>query len=578
MAAPDAAAFLRVLDDTPRDLPTRSLHPTWRTPVNTLQAVARILKLEGVEWVSCFPSNNLIEAVAAEGIRPLLFRQERGALMAADGFSRLSDRRKFGVVITQGGPGAENSMGGIAQAFADNVPMLVFQGGPSTREHAVRPNFSPARTYQSVTRHAEVIWKPDMVADVLRRAFHILRNGRPGPVVVEIPSDVDGQEVPEAALAYQSPVRSPQAPSSGAVKDAVQALLGARKPVIWSGMGTLFSQATEELRELAELTQIPVYCTMPGKSGFDERHPLALGSGSGTTTLPAFRWLQESDVLFAVGSSLTRTPYGQPIPDGKTIIHNTESIEDINKDYSVAVGLPGDARLALRMILDEVKGQIGEQPRQNDVAAQIADLRQQWLAEWTPFLTADDTPIQTYRVVGELERTLDKERTIITHDAGAPRDMLMPFYRASVPHSYIGWGKTTHLGFGIPLMIGAKLARPDAFCLNFMGDGAFGMSGLDIETSVRIGAPITTIVLNNGDMATYPGGYPEARARYNLTHMTGDYAQIAEGLGAVGIVVTQPGEIAPALQRAQRLNADGRTVLLDIHCNVEGRRSRFTPR
>ena len=533
---------------------------------------------KGSSGSSCFPSNNLIEAVAAEGIRPLLFRQERGALMAADGFSRLNDRQKFGVVITQGGPGAENSMGGIAQAFADNVPILVFQGGPATREHDVRPNFSPARTYQSVARHAEVIWKPDMVSAVMRRAFHVLRNGRPGPVVVEIPSDVDGQEVPEATLAYQPPVRSPQAPSSGAVKDAVQALLGARKPVIWSGMGTLFSQATAELRELAELTQIPVYCTMPGKSGFDERHPLALGSGSGATTLPAFRWLQESDVLFAVGSSLTRTPYGQPIPDGKTIIHNTESIEDINKDYPVAVGLPGDARLTLRMIVDEVKGQIGERPRQNDVAAEIADLRQQWMAEWTPLLNSDETPIQTYRIVGELERTLDKERTILTHDAGAPRDMLMPFYRATVPHSYIGWGKTTHLGFGIPLMIGAKLARPDAFCVNFMGDGAFGMSGLDVETSVRIGAPITTIVLNNGDMATYPGGYPEARARFNLTHMTGDYAKIAEGLGAVGIVVTQPAEIAPALQRAQQLNAEGRTVLLDIHCNVEGRRSRFTPR
>jgi acetolactate synthase-1/2/3 large subunit len=569
-----------LLDDIPRRPNNRAAHThhNWRTSVNTLQAVARILKLEGVEWVSCFPSNNLIEAVAAEGIRPLLFRQERGALMAADGFSRLNDRQKFGVVITQGGPGAENSMGGIAQAFADNVPMLVFQGGPATREHAVRPNFSPARTYQSVARHTEVLWKPDMVSAVLRRAFHVLRNGRPGPVVIEIPSDVDGQEVPEAALAYQPPVRSPQTPSSGAVKDAVQALLGARKPVIWSGMGTLFSQATAELRELAELTQIPVYCTMPGKSGFDERHPLALGSGSGTTTLPAFRWLQESDVLFAVGSSLTRTSYGQPIPDGKTIIHNTESIEDLNKDYPVAVGLPGDARLTLRMIVDEVKGQIGERPRQNDVAAQIADLRQQWMAEWTPLLSADETPIQTYRIVGEIERTLDKERTILTHDAGAPRDMLMPFYRATVPHSYIGWGKTTHLGFGIPLMIGAKLARPDAFCVNFMGDGAFGMSGLDVETSVRIGAPITTILLNNGDMATYPGGYPEARARFNLTHMTGDYAKIAEGLGAVGIVVTQPAEIAPALQRAQRLNAEGRTVLLDIHCNVEGRRSRFTPR
>lgn len=546
--------------------------------MNTLQAVARILKREGVEWVSCFPSNNLLEAVAAEGIRTLLFRQERGAIMAADGFSRLSDRQKFGVVITQGGPGAENSMGGIAQAFSDNVPILVFQGGPSTQESAVRPNFSPVRTYQTVTKHAEVLWKPDMVSAVMRRAFHALRNGRPGPVLIEIPSDVDRQEVAEAALRYEPPRRSPQAPSPGAVQDAVRALLGARKPVIWSGMGTLFSQATAELRELAELTQIPVYCTMPGKSGFDERHPLALGSGSGATTLPAYRWLQESDVLCAIGSSLTRTSYGQPIPDGKTIIHNTESIEDINKDYPVAIGLPGDARTTLRLMIDEARAQIGERPRPNDVAAEIAELRRQWLAEWTPLLTSDELPINAYRVVGELERTLDKERTILTHDAGAPRDILMPFYRASVPHSYIGWGKTTHLGFGIPLMIGAKLARPDAFCVNFMGDGAFGMSGLDIETSVRIGAPITTIVLDNGDMATYPGGYPEARARFNLTRMTGDYAKIAEGLGAVGVVVTQPSEIAGALKRAEQLNADGRTVLLDIHCNVEGRRSRFSDR
>ena len=209
--------------------------------MNTLQAVARILKMEGVEWVSCFPSNNLLEAVAAEGIRPHMFRHERGAVMADDGFSRMNDRQKFGVVITQGGPGAENSMGGIAQAYADNVPILIFQGGVSTHEYAVRPNFSPVRTYQSVTRHAEVIWKPDMVAAVMRRAFHSLRNGRPGPVLIEIPSDVDRQTVSEGAQPYLSPGRSPQAPTRGAVQDAADALLGARKPVIWSGMGTLIA-------------------------------------------------------------------------------------------------------------------------------------------------------------------------------------------------------------------------------------------------------------------------------------------------------------------------------------------------
>lgn len=393
--------------------------------MDTLQAVARILKTEGVEWVSCFPSNNLLEAVAVEGIRPHLFRHERGAVMAADGFSRLNDRRKFGVVITQGGPGAENSMGGIAQAYADNVPILVFQGGVNTQEYAVRPNFSPVRTYQSVTRHAEVIWKPDMVSAAMRRAFHALRNGRPGPVLIEIPSDVDRQAVPESAQAYQSPKRSPQAPTRGAVQDAVRTLLAAKKPVIWSGMGVLLAQATDELRQLAELTQIPVYCTMPGKSGFDERHPLALGSGSGCTTLPAYRWLQESDVLFAVGSSMTRTSYGQPIPGGKTIIHNTESIDDINKDFDAAIGLPGDAKLTLAMMLDEVKAQIGERPRANNVAAELAEIRKSWLAEWTPLLESDEALINAYRVVGELERMADKEGVIVTHDAGAPRDILM---------------------------------------------------------------------------------------------------------------------------------------------------------
>jgi len=545
--------------------------------MNVMQAVARILKIEGIEWVSCFPSNNLIEAVAEEGIRTVMFRQERGALMAADGYSRMNDRKKFGVTITQGGPGSENSMGGIAQAFSDNIPILYLPGGPALAAYAVRPNFSASRSYESVSKSSEIIGQPAQTASVMRRAFHNLRNGRPGPVIVEIPADVATQEVPESAMNYQPPKRLLQSPASGDVKEAVNLLLNAKKPVIWSGMGVLFAQASEELRELAELTEIPVYCTMPGKSSFDDRHPLALGSGSSATSLPARTWLQESDVLFAVGSSMTRTSYGQPIPDGKVIIHNVESIEDINKDFSADVGLPGDAKLTLQAMIEEVKAQIGDSGRkaQTQVAGEIAKLQEQWMAQWTPALTSDEMPIGAYRVIGELERNLDKVNSIVTHDAGAPRDTIMPFYTATVPHSYIGWGKTTHLGYGIPLMIGAKLAAPDKFCLNFMGDGAFGMSGLDIETSVRAGAPITTIVLNNGGMATYPGGYPVASELYGTTHMTGDYAKIAEGMGAVGITVTTPAEIAPALAKARQLNAEGRTVLLDIHSNMEARRSNF---
>jgi acetolactate synthase I/II/III large subunit len=544
--------------------------------MNTLQAVARILKTEGVEWLSCFPSNNLIEAVAQEGIRPIMFRQERGAIMAADGYSRMNNRKKFGVIVTQGGPGSENCMGGLAQAFADNVPILYLPGGPAINQHSVRPNFSPARTYESVSVYSEVLWKADMTASVMRRAFHRLRNGRPGPVIVEIPADVGTQEVPEAAMNYLPPKRMTQAPAASDVKDAVRLLLNAKKPVIWSGMGTLMAEASAELQEFAELTEVPVYCTMPGKSGFDERHPLALGSGSSSTSRQAYQWLQESDLLLALGSSLTRTGYGQPIPGGKIMIHNTESLEDIGKDYNIEVGLPGDTKLTIQMLIEEVKAQLGSNGRKGKttVAADIASIKQQWMSEWTDLLHSNDVPINTYRVIGELERILDKENSIVTHDAGAPRDSIMPFYTATIPHSYIGWGKTTHLGYGIPLMIGTKLAKPDKFCLNFMGDGAFGMSGLDIETSVRAGAPITTIVLNNGDMATYPGQYQNARELFNVTKMTGDYAKLAEGMGAVGITVTRPGDVASALRKAQELNAEGKTVLIDIHSNMESRKSR----
>ena len=545
--------------------------------MKVLDAVARILKAEGIEWAGCFPSNNLIEAVAEVGINPIMFRQERGAAMAVDGFSRMRNREEFGVLITQGGPGSENTMGGLAQAYADNVPILYLPGGPAVSARSVKPNFSPARTYESVSVSAEVIFQPGQVASIMRRAFHALRNGRPGPVIVEIPADVGEMEVDDSVVSsYSPPKRHKFAPDPAEIKEAVRLLLAAKKPVIWSGMGVLMSGASPELTEFAEIAQIPVYCTMPGKSGFDQRHPLALGSGSSATSLQARTWLQEADVLLGVGTSLTRTGYGQPIPDGKVMIHNTETVADLNKDFNIDVGLVGDTKLTLSMMVDEVKIQLAgaERKGSSELSDQIAEINDKWMAEWSGVLNSNETPITPYRVIGEMINVLDKENSIVTHDAGAPRDIIMPFYPGTVPHSYVGWGKTTHLGYGIPLMTGVKMACPDKFCMNIMGDGAFGMSGLDLETSVRAGAPITTIVLNNGGMATYPG-YPTARESFGTTFMTGDYAKIAEGLGAVGITVTKPEEIASALEQAKQLNADGKTVLIDVHSNMEDRRSNF---
>lgn len=550
--------------------------------MNGVEYIAKILKAEGVQWISCFPSNPLISAVAKEGIRPIAFRHERGAVMAADGFSRVMNRRDFGVVAVQSQAGAENSLGGIAQAFADNIPILVFLGGNSLNQLSVKPNFNAVQRYQGWAKHIEAIYDPNQVGDVMRRAFHALRNGAPGPVVIELISDVCNQTISEKAQNYTSPRLSKQMPDPLEIEATADALLASKTPMIWAGAGVLFSGSSDALKELSQLTSIPVFCTMPGKSGFDERDPLSLGSGCGTTTQMAHEWLKYSDVILALGSSLTRSPYAQAIPKGKILIQNTNNPDDINKDEPIQINLVGDTKLTIENLIRVIKKKtqnngFGDPEK---TASKIKVIKESWLAEWYDSLNSDEEPISYYRVIEEINKNLDLENSIVTHDAGAPRDTIVPFFSATIPHSYIGWGKTTHLGFGIPLMIGAKMAQPDKFCLNLMGDGAFGMSGTDLETAVRSGAAITTVLLNNSAMATYSGPLQgtigeEARNRYGVSSMQGDYAKIAEGMGAIGIKVSKPGDIGSALKEAQVQNKKGKTVLIEVEANIEQRRSKF---
>lgn len=542
--------------------------------MNGYQAVAKILKKEGFEWLACFPSNPIIEAVAVEGIRPIVFRQERGGIMAADGYSRLmASQGKYGVFACQGGPGSENSFGGFAQAWADSVPVLFIPDGPGNYKVGVAPNFSGPQNFQHIMKFAAPVTSTAVIPALMRRATEALKNGRPGPVMVEMQRDAMGDDVPDAAIENYIPTsKRIFAPSASDISDAADKLLNARKPAIWAGQGVLNAGAAAELQELAELTQIPVMTTMPGKSAMDERHPLALGAANRTAPKPVWTWLKESDVLFAVGASLTVTNYGIDLPDGKFLIHCTNNPSDISKEYQTDIGLLGDAGETLRLLIDEIKGRIGEEGRRGDTSVQeaVAQVRAEWDADWANLLNSDMVPINPYRLLKEIGKAVDHENTVMTHDAGHPRDQMMPFYTATKPHTYIGWGKSTHLGYGIGLMIGAKMAMPERFCVNFMGDAAFGMSGLDIETSVRSGNPITTIVLNNGTMGGYNKSLPVAMEKYNAGNMTGDYAKVAEGLGARGITVTEPAEIGNAVREAHRENFEnGRSALIDVHTQQE---------
>ena len=548
--------------------------------MNGTEFIAKILKAEGIENLTCFPSNPLIEAAAKEGIRTIAFRHERGAVMAADGYSRTSQRKQFGVALVQSQAGAENAMGGIAQAYADNIPILVLPGGISLNQIGVKPNFSASQKYQGWVKQVESVLSPYEVGNVMRRAFNALRNGRPGPVVVEMTSDVCSLEIHKDFENYHSPCSAQVTPSQNDTRDAVKYLMKAKKPLIWAGGGVLMSGATKELKKLVEVTGIPVFCTMPGKSAFDERHPLSLGAGCGTTTLAAHNWLKKSDVVLVLGSSLTRTPYGQALSSEKTLLHNTIDSEDLNKDEATTVGLVGDTKLTILALLEEFKTQ-GFKKNNGEVTQikkEINALKKKWMQDWNPILNSSEIPLNYYRIINEIYKNIDPENSIVTHDAGAPRDCMVPFYNATLPNSYIGWGKTTHLGFGIPLIIGAKMAHPEKFCLNLMGDGAFGMSGLDLETSVRAELPITTVLLNNGAMSTYEGTSligPVSKKEYGVSSMKGDYAEIAKGMGAEGIRVEKPNELEMALKNAQQLNKDGKTVLIDVIANIEGRRSKF---
>ena len=535
-----------------------------------VDAIAEILKREGVSFLSAYPTTPVIDATAAAGIRSVLCRQERVGVGIADGFTRITNGRRIGVFAMQYGPGAENAFPGVATAFSDSTPILLLPLGHQRDRAQVFPLFSSARTYASVTKSVETLNQPEQVSEVMRRAFNLLKNGRPGPVMVEIPADVAVADVSEAALNYRPVNVTCPAGNPRDITAAARALVEARRPLIHAGQGVLYAEASDELRELAELLNTPVMSTLEGKSAFPEDHALALGTGSSVMSRPVYEFLKDADVVFGIGCSFTKHGMATNIPPGKTLIHATNDDRDLNKNYHADHPILGDAKLVLRQLIDAIRDLGGARTSRNGaVAGEIQRLRAAWLQEWMPKLTSNEVPITPYRVIWDFMQTIDARDAIVTHDSGSPREQLIPFYRATAPRSYMGWGKSHALGTGLGLAIGAKLAAPDKFCVNFMGDAAFGMTGLDFETAVRCGIPITTIVLNNSAMAIERHALVVSHDRYRTRDIGGNYADLARAMGGHSERVEKPAEIVPALQRARQLNADGHAVLLEFITSEE---------
>ncbi|MDZ7670053.1 MAG: thiamine pyrophosphate-requiring protein [Gammaproteobacteria bacterium] len=526
------------------------------------EVIARVLKAEGVEFIACYPRNPVIEACAKEGIRPIVCRQERVGLGIADGFSRVTNGSRLGVFICQHGPGAENAFPGIAQAFSDNVPVLFIPGGEPAARQGITPTFSARDNYAHVTKWSAYVTEPRRLAPALRHAFYRLRTGKGGPVMVETGMDALFGEL-DGELNYQPVSGSRYAPDAAAVDAAVAALAQAERPVLHVGQGVLFANATDELIALAELLDAPVITTMPGKSAFPENHPLSVGASAITKPAHLLGFYNEADCIFAIGSSLTRTVYGTSAPAGKLLIQATVSEEDVNKEYSVDHALVGDARLTLQAVLAGLRQRgidRGPGPRAEAVTA----AKRAFLEEWRAEFESDEVPINQYRVIGDMMQHLDAAQTIITHDAGTPREQIISFWEAPVPRSYLGWGKSTQLGFGLGAIMGAKLAEPERICINIMGDAAIGMVGMDLETAVRNRIGIITVLFNNGIMAIESDSLVDAHTDYGANFVGGNYAALAESLGAMGERITQPADFIPALDRAIAATREGRPALLEV--------------
>jgi acetolactate synthase-1/2/3 large subunit len=542
--------------------------------MNAAAATATILKAEGAEYLFCFPVHPLIDECARLDVRPIVTRTERTLVNMADGYARASNGRRLGAAAVQHGPGAENAYAGVAQAFADGSPLLFLPGGNPRDRAGVTPSFDAADNYRGVAKWSARITSADRVPVLLRRAFTLLRTGRPAPVVLELPTDVAKEEVGDFAYTPPRPARASGDP--GDVREAVRLLRDARRPVLHAGQGVLWAEAWDELRELAELLRLPVMTTLPGKSAFPEDHPLALGTGGYSGTAMVDHFLRRADVVFGIGCSFTTSFFAAPVPAGKVVIHATNNEADLNKDVAADHAVLGDAKLVLRQLLEEARSQ--GPPDRGSPAEEVAAVKRNWLAEWLPRLTSDEVPINPYRVIHDLMHAVDRRRTIITHDSGMPRDQLAPFWEVLTPRGYLGWGKSTQLGSSLGFALGAKLARPDQMVIHFLGDTAFGMCGLDLETAARERIPILTVLVNNGVMGGYERYIPVASAKYGSRRLGGSYAAMAQALGVVAERVTDPSEITPALRRALDLVApakgEGRPALVEFVTREETRISK----
>jgi acetolactate synthase I/II/III large subunit len=539
-------------------------------------ALVKCLQAEGVRFVAGITSGSTMEIsdalLAAPEIKSILTRHERVAGDMADGYARVSGEP--GVCLAVMGPGASHIFASTAQSYADSVPVLALLGQTTrARLGAGAPQeMHLQEAFRTITKWESSINLPRRVPEIMRRAFSQLRNGPPGPVMLEIPSDVMLEEFDDSLFAYERVPHVRYRPEASAIEAAAELLVKAERPLIYAGAGVLKAGASPELLRLAELLSIPVMSTLPGKSAFPENHPLSLGLGGFPTgqlaTPHSLQFSKATDCLLAIGNSFgDQATRVQKWPQGVKLIHVNADYSRINQQYRADVGLVGDAKLALADLLVAVEGLLPKSKRgiRPEVAAAVAKAKGEWLAAWQPKLTSDEVPLNPFRVTWDFMHLVDRRRTILTHDAGAVRGHACHHYEAIIPNGFVGWGTQSEMGWSLGAAMGMKLAHPDKLVAHIIGDGSFGMVGLDFETAVRNRIPILTLLYNNSAMGIVMdiqrSGFSD---RFTMVDLGGDYVAIAKALGGHAERVETPDEIVPALKRAIAVTEDGAPALVEF--------------
>ena len=532
--------------------------------------IARILKQEGVEWVSTFPVCRVNNALGREGMPMVMMRDDRYAVALADAFSRITAGAKNGVCTFQGGvnaAGIQVAFAGMAQAFEDGSPVLCITDGISAGD-TENSQFDVTSVLKSVSKWYGYLDKPERLPEFMRRAFTMLRTGPPGPVVIAIPN-ADAQ-YDETADPY-IPVKGwKSVPDPADVAGAVELLLKADNPLIYAGEGVIYAGASAELKAFAELIDAPVITTLKAKGAFPEDHPLFVGIRGDQVN----HYLDKCDLVLAVGSSLSpgRFTHGIPNAVNKTIIHCTIDELHVNKTYPTAQAVIGDARFTLLALMAEVHAKTSGKGRTDpNVASDIKSVRDLAMVKYREAMASTDKPINPYRVYAGLMEALDPYNSFLTHDSGNTRDQLSTVYDTLVPRGFLGWGNVSSLGFSFAAVIAAKLAFPQKDCVAVTGEAGLGYMMGNLEVALRQKIGITVVHVSNGGFAGYgPGFWGDGHDPF--THKVLDYNEVdmSKVIGELGYHterVTEPSDVVLALKRALAANESGQPAYIEFICS-----------